>query len=273
MRYRLIHVSDLHAGPPFDPRAAERLAQITHELAPDLLVISGDLVQRADFPNQWWEILACIATLPQPRLIVPGNHDVPLFNFARRLISPLSIYRHYISPDVNPVFQRPGLVVAGASSAQGRTVDGGWLGAAQMAALERAFAPHGPATCKVAVWHHPLVMPPGAARNRTLENAPEAARLLDRLGVDILLCGHLHTTFISSTRSIMPGLERGTITCQSGTSSSTRGHGDEHYQNSFNMIDLDDETITITTFRAQNGGPFVHATTHRFVRDANLTPL
>src|SRR5689334_18592966 len=112
-----MHISDLHAGSPFNLTMAEQVAREAHELKPDLLVASGDFVQRADFSSQWRTIVAYLKTLPEPRLTVPGNHDVPIFNPFQRLFRSLAQYKRYISPDLNPVFERPGLVVVGGNTA------------------------------------------------------------------------------------------------------------------------------------------------------------
>ena len=109
MRHVLMHISDLHAGPPFRLKLAEQVAREAHELKPDLLVVSGDFVQRADFVNQWQVIAAYLKTLPEPQLVVAGNHDVPLFNPYNRLFRSYARYKRYITPDLNPVFERPGL--------------------------------------------------------------------------------------------------------------------------------------------------------------------
>src|SRR5690242_17510147 len=98
-----MHISDLHAGPAFNPIIADKVAYEAHELKPDLLVVSGDLVQRADFVSQWHTIIAFLKRLPQPRLIVPGNHDVPLFHAHERLFRPLDRYKRFITSDLNPV--------------------------------------------------------------------------------------------------------------------------------------------------------------------------
>ena len=80
MHLTLMHISDLHAGPPFDPDKAELIIRDAADLQPDLMVLSGDMVQRADFTSQWRQIRAFIERLPEPRLLVPGNRDVPQYN-------------------------------------------------------------------------------------------------------------------------------------------------------------------------------------------------
>lgn len=245
MRYVLMHVSDLHAGPPFNPQLARQLAQEAHDLKPDLLVVSGDLVQRADFPHQWDVITEYLRTLPQPMLVVPGNHDVPLINGFSRVFRPLSVYRRRISDNLNPVFERPGLVVVGGSSAHGLTVDGGYVSPQQMATMERIFARYPDSACKVAVLHHHVVNPPGSSGRRKISNADAVVQMLDRCGVELLLCGHIHVSYVGTTLDVRPDLRQGTIICQSGTSTSRRGKGRERGKNSYNVIEIRDTTIRI----------------------------
>jgi 3',5'-cyclic AMP phosphodiesterase CpdA len=240
-----MHISDLHAGPYFDLRVAEQLVREANDLRPDLLVISGDMVQRADFANQWRTIAGFIKQLPEPQLIVAGNHDVPLFKVHRRLFSPYTPFRHYITPDLNPVFARPGLLVAGACTAHGLTSDGGVLRPAQIATLENTFAAAPPNTCKVAVWHHPVINPPGTEKDRRISNPRDAVRLLDRCDVELLLCGHAHIAYVGNTLDVIHDLKRGTTICESGTTTSRRGKGRELGKNTYNVIEIEDEVIRI----------------------------
>jgi 3',5'-cyclic AMP phosphodiesterase CpdA len=262
-----MHISDLHAGPPFNLALAEQIVREAHDLRPDLLVISGDFVQRADFAAQWRTIAGFLKMLPEPRLVVPGNHDVPLFNPYNRLFRPLERYKRYISPNLNPVFERPGLVVAGGNTAHGLTVDGGYLHPSQAATLENIFARYPSGTCKVAVMHHHVVNPPGSHDRRMIRNAKEAVDLLDRCGVELLLCGHIHVSYVGTTLDVRPDLQRGTIICQSGTTTSRRGKGRERGKNSYNVIEIDDKVIRIGQHMyLENAGRFAPVAEHLFPR-------
>ncbi len=264
---RILHISDLHAGPPFLPHVAEHLAAQAHRLKPDLVVISGDFVQRADFISQWETAKALRAALPSPQLVVAGNHDVPLYHLHLRLFNPLGRYRRHISRDLNPVHELPGMVIVGANTAHGLTFDGGRLSRSQTATLRHILAGYGPEYYKVVVWHHPLVTPPGGKRDRTMRGAPDAMELLDTCGVDLLLTGHLHVFALNHTRNLNPDLQRGTLLCQSGTSSSRRGHGSEHGKNSCNLIEVDDRQVRITHMLYQEAvTEFVPASEHIFPR-------
>jgi 3',5'-cyclic AMP phosphodiesterase CpdA len=262
-----MHISDLHAGPPFNPRLAEQVAREAHELRPDLLVASGDFVQRADFVSQWRTITAFLKTLPEPRLVVPGNHDVPLYNPFSRLFRSLARYKRYISADLNPVFERPGLAVVGGNTAHGLTIDGGYLSPEQATALESRFSRVPPGACKVAVLHHHVVNPPGSHGRRMISNAKVAVDLLDRCGVELLLCGHIHVSYVGTTLDVLPDLRQGTIICQSGTTTSRRGKGRERGKNSYNVVEIENHVIRIGQHMyLDDAGCFVPVAEHVFPR-------
>jgi 3',5'-cyclic AMP phosphodiesterase CpdA len=267
VRYRILHISDVHVGPPFRAEIAERLIAQAHAIRPDLLVISGDFVQRADFADQWRAARELRAALPVPQLVVAGNHDVPLFNAHLRLLNPLGRYRRQISRDLNPVFTLPGLVVVGACTAHGLTLDGGRLSGGQARKLRAILGRYGPDTCKVVVWHHPVLTPLGIDRNRTMDGAGAAMALLDECGAELLLCGHVHVSYVGNTRDVAHQLRSGTIICQSGTTTSSRGHGREHGQNSCNLIEVEERAIHISQLLyAEEAGTFVPVAEHTFPR-------
>ena len=96
----LVHLSDLHFG-RIDPQLLEPLATKIKEINPDVVAVSGDLTQRAR-SHQFREARVFLDTLPKPQIVVPGNHDVPLYNVFSRFFSPLDKYRRYITEDLRP---------------------------------------------------------------------------------------------------------------------------------------------------------------------------
>ncbi len=74
--HTVAHLSDLHFGRT-DPQVVSALTVALQNLNPDLVVISGDLTQRAKH-SEFREARTFIAQLPGETLVVPGNHDVPL---------------------------------------------------------------------------------------------------------------------------------------------------------------------------------------------------
>lgn len=267
MHYTLLHISDLHTGWHFDLKIAEDLARQAHEVQPDLLVISGDLVLRSDLLGQWYTIMAYLKMLPQPQLIVPGNHDVSLFNGFYRLLFPLRRYRRYVSENLNPVFTRPGLAVIGGCSAHGLTIDGGYLYPGQVKALEHALSSVEPDACKVMVLHHHVVDPPGEDKRRKIGNASVARDLINRHGVELFLCGHVHLSYVCGTQGVMEDIGHNMVISQCGTTTSRRGRGQDRGKNSFHVITIDDRHIRVTPhFYDPGGGRFAPLADHVFVR-------
>ena len=60
----LLHISDLHFGPPYLPRVGDALLRIAPALGADAIVISGDLTQRAR-PEQFQRAREFIDDLPR----------------------------------------------------------------------------------------------------------------------------------------------------------------------------------------------------------------
>jgi 3',5'-cyclic AMP phosphodiesterase CpdA len=112
----LVHLSDLHFG-RIDPAIVEPLRRAVVELKPDLVAISGDFTQRAR-RSQFAAARAFIASLNAKTLVVPGNHDIPLYDVVSRLVAPLDYYRRYISSDLEPEYQDEEMIVLGVNTAR-----------------------------------------------------------------------------------------------------------------------------------------------------------
>jgi len=269
MHLTLMHISDLHAGRPFNPEKADLIVREAQELQPDLMVLSGDMVQRADFRRQWRQIRAFIDRLPEPRLIVPGNHDIPRFDQIRRFVWPFRRYQEYISPDLEPIFECEGLVVIGVNTVRSFTIEGGKLDRRKIARLEERLKRFPDRVCKVVVMHHHVVMPPGPPDQRkdVIVGAKETLAALDRGGAELVLCGHIHTSYIGNTLEFDPSLRQGTIIAQCGTSTSRRGRLWHRGKNSFNVIEIEDQAIRISQrMFLEDAARFVPVSEHVFPR-------
>ena len=111
----LVHLSDLHFG-RVDHTLLAPLRTLVERIDPDVLVVSGDLTQRAK-PEQFEEARAWLDTLPGPQIIVPGNHDISLYNVFRRFVKPLARYRRYITDDLDPFYLDDEIAVVGVNTA------------------------------------------------------------------------------------------------------------------------------------------------------------
>ena len=115
----LAHISDLHFGAE-SPEVVEGLVEDLASIEPSLLVVSGDLTQRAR-RKEFAAARLFLDRIPSLRLVVPGNHDIPLFDLVRRFASPLARFRRYIDPDVDPFFSTDTVAVLGMNTARSNT--------------------------------------------------------------------------------------------------------------------------------------------------------
>lgn len=230
--YRLAHLSDLHFG-KLDERIAEALLRDLQALAPSLVVVSGDLVQRPS-RRSLAEAAAYLERLPQPVLTIAGNHDLPVFNLVRRVFDPFGRFRRYIADDLAPTHVSEDVAVLGLSSAKALVFDfaQGRVDAAQRATLEAFFATQPPQRVRIVAVHHPVRPPPDRPRTPLVYGAAKLAESLRHCRVDLVLSGHLHRSFVRGLEGRLgpsqpasgraeAGPQR-TLLCHAGTATSVR---------------------------------------------------
>jgi 3',5'-cyclic AMP phosphodiesterase CpdA len=256
----LAHLSDLHFG-RVDRTLLSPLISRLNSLAPDLIVVSGDLTQRAR-PAQFREARRFLDSLPARVLAVPGNHDVPLYNVFQRFFQPLEKYRRFISPQLEPAYVDDEIAVAGVNTARSAVFKGGRINQAQMARMRELLCPLPEAVTKIVVTHHPFDLPPGHHDRDLVGRAAEAMRLFAQCGADILLSGHLHASHASDTRLRYRIDGFVALVVQAGTATSTRGRGEA---NSFNILRVAHPTVGIERF-SWDGSAFAPTDAARYER-------
>jgi 3',5'-cyclic AMP phosphodiesterase CpdA len=266
----LLHISDLHFGPPYVPMVGEALLRIAPRLRPDVVVVSGDLTQRAK-AEQFAAAREFLGRLPAvPQVVVPGNHDVPLYRVVERLTNPLGLYRRYISEQTDRVWQVDGaLLVALDSTSPYRAITNGRIHKDQLDFCERAFRDAADGAARIVVAHHHFVPAPDYETDQTMPKAKRALNRFLELGVDLILGGHLHRAYIGNTLDIYAGRnrERGIIVVQCGTTTSRRGRGREREKNSFNLIKIGAEMLRVTHYMYfSEVGEFAPLSRHIFTR-------
>ncbi len=161
---KLLHISDLHFGAPYVPEAGEALHRIVPSLEPDAIVVSGDLSQRAkrlEFEDAR-RFLDRFSKIPM--LVILGNHDVPLYRVAARLLTPHKNYREVITPDLNPVLRLDGVTLVGLdSTAPRRSITNGRVDPVQLEHCERIFKEEPPEAVRIVVAHHHFAPGPVSA--------------------------------------------------------------------------------------------------------------
>jgi 3',5'-cyclic AMP phosphodiesterase CpdA len=247
---KLLHISDLHFGKHYVAEVGEALLRTAHELQPDLVIVSGDLTQRAK-EAEFAAARLFLDRLPgEARIVVPGNHDVPLYRVWERLTAPLDLYDRYLGGR-DTLWRDPRAVVVGLdSTAPHRAVKNGRISRHQLDFCEQALRGLAPETFRIVVFHHHLVPPPTFVPSRPMPKAKRLLEHLTQLQVDLVLSGHLHRAYTGNSLDVYGGEDRehGIIVAQCGTTTSRRGRWREREKNSFNWVQLSNGHVRITHF-------------------------
>lgn len=251
----MLHVSDLHFGEPAVPVQIDAIESLIQERDFDVVVISGDLSQRAR-PGEFLRARAFLrdAGGVSRTIVVPGNHDVKWWRAPGGLGDRRALYanyREYISPNLEPVLRVPGVTFVGLNTAHGvmphtltwNVRDIGVVGALGRSQIERArgeFSQSPADDIRAIVMHHNPMRGELSGRHG-LVHTKRVLGAFAELGVDVVMCGHDHQEaihYVEHTR-------RGTVISTAGTVSN-RSRGGR--PSSINTIDLSPGAIVVTTY-------------------------
>lgn len=244
----IFHISDVHFGPPHLPRVSQGVLEHIERHRPSLVVLSGDLTQRAR-PEQFREARAFVDRIPVPVVVVPGNHDVPLWRVWERIFDPYGCYKKHFSPELEPVYRDEEMLVVGINTAFGWTIKDGRITMRRLLELAELFEKTPESVFKVVVPHHHMIPPPNFGTQRVLGNAYEAIDLFSSVGVDLILSGHLHQAYIGNSEEFYPKGRPPIVILHSGTTTSNRGRGGERERNTCNWIRVDGESMIVSHLR------------------------
>ncbi len=240
------------------------LLQDLHEVRPTLVAVSGDLTQRAR-RAEFAAARAFLQQIPAPVLVVPGNHDVPLYNVYSRFLRPLTKYKRYITDDLTPRFEHEQLIALGVNTARSATWKNGRISLAQMALIRQFFSGDRPDVLKVLVTHHPFMPPPEDPTETLVGRGFSALQVAESAGVDVLLAGHLHLGYSGDVRSHHLGLQRSMLVVHAGTAISHRLR--EEF-NAYNVIDVAPRQLKVTV-RAWSLARYAPLRTTTYVKEDN----
>lgn len=254
------HISDLHFGRE-DKQVLEGLIRDLNAKKPSLVVVSGDLTQRA-LRRQFSAARAFLKRITAPILVVPGNHDIPFFDITRRFLLPLQRYKYFISKDVNPVYRDKELSVIGINSARSLAVQNGTISKKQLNAMRETCLAFPPSAFRIVVTHHAFIKPPDSKRKKTIRGALRALLAMEASDIDLVLAGHFHRSVSKDARRLYPQLKRQIVIAQAGTAISKRL---KRERNAYNLISISRENLKVQ-IREWDGTRFIERSENVFQR-------
>ena len=261
----LVHISDLHFG-RINEALIGPLTSLIASVEPDVVVVSGDLTQRAR-AAQFEAARRFLDSLPMPQIIVPGNHDIPLYNVFGRFVQPLKRYRRLVTNELEPFYADDEIAVIGINTARSLTFKNGRINEAQLERVRERLCALDDGITRIVVTHHPFDLPAGLGDHGLVGRAPLAMKLFASCRIDMLLAGHLHVSHAGSTTERYRIGDYSAIAVQAGTATSTRGRGES---NAFNIIRVGAGRIVVEHMSWKpDAATFICATTDAFAPTAS----
>lgn len=245
MATRILHVSDLHF-PAQDLRQLQALRAGVAAVAPHLVIVTGDITRRGRV-HEFEAASDFLNGLSQQKLVVPGNHDIPVFAMLRRgSMRPFARFRAYVPHEMSVCVETPDAVAVGLNTASSARARFDWsLGHVRIGELhtvERVLASATPSKTRIVACHHPLLRASVDERRSRTENGREAFERLARSGMDVLMHGHLHRSIAVSVTAA--GKSVRIIGATTALSERERGEG-----SGFNVVEIDRGHIEVRVWQ------------------------
>ncbi len=229
----LLQISDPHFGTEQLP-VVEALASLSSQQHPDLVVLSGDITQRAT-QDQFRAARAFIDRLSVPFLAIPGNHDIPLFDLSARLLNPYSRFHRAFGDALEPMHDAADLLVLCVNTTRWYRHVNGEVSRAQINRVAAALMQASATQLRVVVVHQPVAVIRAADVHDRLRGYAYAIQRWAEAGCDIVMGGHIHLPYVAALTS----LPRPLWAVQAGTSVSSRTR--EGIPNSVNIMRCGDD--------------------------------
>ncbi|HWR50536.1 MAG TPA: metallophosphoesterase [Bryobacteraceae bacterium] len=235
----IVHLSDLHFGRT-ERVLLDPLVEVVQRVQPDVIVISGDLTQDAR-DGEFAQARRFVDRLPEPRIVIPGNHDMPFYNPIRRVARGLDGYRRWFGDNLEPCYSDAEVTIASVNTVRLFPIRGGRINERQIGAVKQQMRAARPGATRILVTHHPFDL---AETYPTGELAGRAALAMERLAqcIDVLLAGHHHVAHCGRTAVRYKTHGHSAVFVQAGTAISSRVRGEP---NSFNVLRLHGNRIDI----------------------------
>ncbi len=231
----LLHLSDLHFGTE-RPACLTAIQEFCSEQQPELVVVSGDLTQRARY-REFFHCKQFLDSLNCPYIVVPGNHDIPLYHVWDRIFNPFTRYQLFFG-NMEMTLETEHFYVIGVNSIRRRYHTRGHISLEQIQQIDQILKQAPVDKIKIIAAHQPFYTPPDDPHG--IKDCPLLGRMAlevwSQSGLKALLHGHLHQSAVFDLNSLYHlGAGHPVLDIHAGTATSYRLH--HALSNSFNVID------------------------------------
>lgn len=229
---RILQLSDPHFGTE-RPEVVDALHQFIGSCEPDVLLLSGDITQRAR-RGQFAAAQRFLERVSCPILAIPGNHDIPLYNLFARFLNPYGNFRRVFGRDLEPVFSSPDVLILGVNTTRASRHKDGEISASQTSRVIQQLRQAEPDQLRIVMQHHPVrALAESDTANLTFGREQAVPAWVDA-GMDLLLGGHIHLPYVWPVYGRSGEAGRKGWTVQAGTALSSRTRS--QIDNSVNLI-------------------------------------
>jgi 3',5'-cyclic AMP phosphodiesterase CpdA len=211
-----MQISDTHFGTE-QPQVMAALTSLVKQQQPDLLVLSGDITQRAK-PAQFKAARSFMDSLQVPFLAIPGNHDIPLLNIWSRLRNPYARHSAAFGSELEPVYSSPDMLVICVNTTRAWRHRHGEVSASQIAHVADVLSRASAEQLRIVVVHQPIAVMRTKDAIHVLRGHAEALAAWSAAGADLVMGGHIHLPYVLP----LSGLARPMWAVQAGTAVSSR---------------------------------------------------
>ena len=235
MKRVLLHLSDTHFGVERAP-VCDALLRLCERQRPVRALLTGDVTQRAR-RAEFAAAASYLECLEMPVTALPGNHDVPLFNLAARVLVPYQGYEQALQQPLAPEHEDGELLVIGVNTTRWWRHTDGEVSPEQIEHVSRRLRAARPKQLRVVMTHQPVHVIEPRDEHNLLRGHAAAVRAWSAAGADLILGGHIHLPYWRDLREAIPELPRSCWIVQAGTAVSRRVRFEA--PNSVNLIRYD----------------------------------
>jgi 3',5'-cyclic AMP phosphodiesterase CpdA len=229
----LLQISDTHFGTELLP-VVRALHELVVKLDPTILVLSGDVTQRAR-THEFTAARRFVEQLQRRHLLViPGNHDIPLFNPLARFLYPYANYTRAFGAELEPDYESEGWLVLGVNTTRPWRHIEGEISSEQIERVANRLRRAKRDQLRVVVTHQPVHVIRQQDFRHLLRGYDRAVRSWAEAGADIVMGGHIHLPYLRKLSEPVSDVHRRVWALQAGTATSKRVRAG--FPNSINFI-------------------------------------